>query len=319
MVKRLEAPGGKLSEGQVLLTTDGPIATVTLNQPTRHNAINQSMWTRLTDLFNEFQNDETIRVVVLRGAGERAFSAGADISEFGESRSTAEQARGYNALVAGAMDAAYNLSKPVVAQIHGYCIGGGCELASCCDLRYCDRESLFGIPMVKLGIGMGLDEIERFVQLVGPANASEILQLGRRITAQRALEMGLVNGGARPRRSGEARCRRREGAGGECAVVGEVCQAGDPIGGGECRPRPDRRSGLDGRRAVRYGGCAGRCAGVHGEAGSAICRPVGVGLGVRAGRLTTAGEKPLASRSLRLALRSLRPRYIGGWDAVADF
>ena len=194
MVKRLEAPGGKLSEGQVLLTTDGPIATVTLNQLTRHNAINQSMWTRLTDLFNEFQNDETIRVVVLRGAGERAFSAGADISEFGESRSTAEQARGYNALVAGAMDAAYNLSKPVVAQIHGYCIGGGCELASCCDLRYCDRESLFGIPMVKLGIGMGLDEIERFVQLVGPANASEILQLGRRITAQRALEMGLVNG-----------------------------------------------------------------------------------------------------------------------------
>ncbi len=182
-----------MSEDQVLLATDGPIATVTLDQPTRHNAINQSMWIRLTDLFNEFQRDESVRAIVLRGAGERAFSAGADISEFSESRSNAQQASRYNALVAGAMDAVYNLSKPVVAQIHGYCLGGGCELASCCDLRYCDRDSLFGVPMVKLGIGMGLDEIERFVRLVGPANANEILQLGRRITAQRALEMGLVN------------------------------------------------------------------------------------------------------------------------------
>lgn len=178
----------------MLLTTDGPIATVTLHQPARHNAINRSMWTRLIELFGEVEDDETTRVVVVRGAGQRAFSAGADISEFEESRSTAEKARGYNALVAGAMDALYNLSKPVVAQIHGYCIGGGCELASCCDLRYCDRESLFGVPMVKLGIGMGFDEIKRFVQLVGPANANEILQLGRRIDAQRALEMGLVNG-----------------------------------------------------------------------------------------------------------------------------
>ena len=183
-----------MSEARVLLTTKGPTATITLNQPARHNAISQSMWIRLTDLFNELEHDDSIRVVVLRGAGERAFSAGADISEFEESRSTVEQARRYNALVAGAMDAAYNLSKPVVAQIHGYCLGGGCELASCCDLRYCDRESLFGVPMVKLGIGMGLDEIGRFVRLVGPANANEILQLGRRITAQRALEMGLVNG-----------------------------------------------------------------------------------------------------------------------------
>ena len=192
--QRREPPGGNLSEDQVLLATAGPIATVTLNQRTRHNAINQSMWIRLTDLFNEFQRDESVRVIVLRGAGERAFSAGADISEFSESRSNTQQASRYNALVAGAMDAAYNLSKPVVAQIHGYCLGGGCELASCCDLRYCDRESLFGVPMVKLGIGMGLDEIERFVRVVGPANANEILQLGRRITAQRALEMGLVNG-----------------------------------------------------------------------------------------------------------------------------
>ena len=191
--QRREPPGGNLSEDQVLLATDGPIATVTLDQPTRHNAINQSMWIRLTDLFNEFQRDESVRAIVLRGAGERAFSAGADISEFSESRSNAQQASRYNALVAGAMDAVYNLSKPVVAQIHGYCLGGGCELASCCDLRYCDRDSLFGVPMVKLGIGMGLDEIERFVRLVGPANANEILQLGRRITAQRALEMGLVN------------------------------------------------------------------------------------------------------------------------------
>ncbi len=192
--QRREAPGGKLSKAGVLVRSEGSIATVTLNQPSRHNAINRAMWARLIDLFSEIENDESIRVVVLKGAGERAFSAGADISEFEESRSTAERARGYNALVAGAMDALYSLSKPVVAHIHGYCIGGGCELASCCDLRYCDREALFGVPMVKLGIGMGLDEIRRFVQLVGPANANEILQLGRRIDAQRALEMGLVNG-----------------------------------------------------------------------------------------------------------------------------
>ena len=183
-----------MSEAGVLVATEGTIATITLNQPARHNAINRSMWTRLIEVFDGVENDGAIRVVVLRGAGQRAFSAGADISEFEESRSTAEKARGYNALVAGAMDALYNLSKPVVAQIHGYCIGGGCELASCCDLRYCDRESLFGVPMVKLGIGMGFGEIKRFVQLVGPANANEILQLGRRIDAQRALEMGLVNG-----------------------------------------------------------------------------------------------------------------------------
>ena len=222
-----------------------------------------------------FKRDESVRVVVLRGAGERAFSAGADISEFSESRSNAQQASRYNALVAGAMDAVYNLSKPVVAQIHGYCLGGGCELASCCDLRYCDRDSLFGVPMVKLGIGMGLDEIGRFVRLVGPANANEILQLGRRITAQRALEMGLVNGGARSRRSEGLRGRRGEGAGGECAVVSEVCEAGNSVGGGKCRSEPGRRWGLDGRCAVRYGGRAGRCAGVHGETTAAVRRAVG--------------------------------------------
>ncbi len=164
-----------------------------LNQPERHNAISRSMWARLTELFQQLDTDESVRAVILRGAGRQAFSSGADISEFAEERSTPEQASRYNALVGQAMETAATLSKPLVALIHGYCVGGGCELATCCDLRYCNQQAQFGIPMVKLGISMGFEEIQRLAQLVGPASANEILMLGRRVNAQRALEMGLVN------------------------------------------------------------------------------------------------------------------------------
>jgi enoyl-CoA hydratase len=177
----------------VLLDRDGAIATVTLNQPAKLNAINNQMWTRLREIFADLDGDESLRCVILAGSGDRAFSVGADISEFEQNRSTIEQARRYHERTHTAMQAIVCCRHPVIAQIRGLCVGGGLELTTTCDLRICGASARFGIPVKRLGLVVSYAELKPLVDLIGPANALEVLLEGRIHSADEALRMGLVN------------------------------------------------------------------------------------------------------------------------------
>jgi enoyl-CoA hydratase len=177
----------------VVLRKDGDLAWLVLNRPEKRNAMNLAMWQRLPDLLAEVERDPNVKVLVLRGADARAFSAGADISEFEELRSTPEDARSYNDTTERAERALMNLSKPTIALVQGPCIGGGCGLAVACDLRFCDDTARFGITPAKLGIVYSFQSTKALVDTVGPSNAKEILFTGLHVPADRALRMGLVN------------------------------------------------------------------------------------------------------------------------------
>lgn len=178
---------------RVLVERHGPIATVVLNRPDKLNALDLATWTRLAEVMGELDRDEEPRCVVLRGAGGKAFSAGADISEFSEERSSREKARRYGARMQSAMTALAECRHPTVVAIRGACVGGGLELAAVCDLRICGRSSRFGIPISRLGVTMSYGELTGLLGLVGPAKALEILLEGRIFGADEAREMGLVN------------------------------------------------------------------------------------------------------------------------------
>jgi enoyl-CoA hydratase/carnithine racemase len=177
----------------VLLERTGAIAKVTLNQPAKLNAVNIAMWRRLRELFTELDADDALRCVILVGAGGRAFSVGADISEFAESRSTIDQARRYHERTHAAMQAIAQCRHPVVAQIRGLCVGGGLEITTVCDLRICDASARFGIPVTRLGLVVSYTELKPLLELIGPAKALEILLEGRMYGAAEALRIGLVN------------------------------------------------------------------------------------------------------------------------------
>jgi enoyl-CoA hydratase len=177
----------------VALQRDGDVATVTLNQPAKLNAVNNAMWDRLGELFGELDADPSVRCIVLTGAGEKAFSVGADISEFEQNRSSIAQARAYAQRTHGAMARIAGCRHPVIAKIRGLCVGGGLELALACDLRICGADSRFGIPVKRLGLVVAYSELKPLVDLVGPANAMEILLEGQIFGAGRAVAMGLVN------------------------------------------------------------------------------------------------------------------------------
>ena len=178
---------------ELLVERDGPVATLVMNRPQRRNAITVALWQRIADTLTKLANDDEIRVVIFRGAGREAFSAGADISEFPQYRATAEQAKRYNERVGAVMEAIAHFPKPTISLIYGFCIGGGCELAIATDLRYAAENAQIGIPAAKLGIGTSVPDVRRLVARVGPGNAREILYSGRRFDAQRALTMGLWN------------------------------------------------------------------------------------------------------------------------------
>jgi enoyl-CoA hydratase len=177
----------------VLLEREGEIAKVTLNQPAKLNAVNNRMWTRLREIFAELGGDEGLRCIILAGAGDRAFSVGADISEFEENRSTIDKARSYHERTQAAMQAILSCRHPVIAQIRGLCVGGGLELATICDLRICGASARFGIPVKRLGLVVSYTELKPLVDLIGPASALEVLLEGRIHGADEALRMGLVN------------------------------------------------------------------------------------------------------------------------------
>jgi len=177
----------------VLVEREGEIARVTLDQPAKLNAVNNAMWRRLGEIFSELDGDQSLRCIILGGTGERAFSVGADIGEFEENRSSLEQARRYHERTHRSMQAILGCRHPVIAQVRGLCVGGGLELAAICDLRICGESARFGIPVKRLGLVVSYTELKPLVELVGPANALEILLEGGIHSAADALRMGLVN------------------------------------------------------------------------------------------------------------------------------
>jgi enoyl-CoA hydratase len=177
----------------VLLEREGEIAKVTLNQPAKLNAVNNRMWTGLREIFTELDRDDGLRCVILKGAGDRAFSVGADISEFEENRSTIDKAHQYHERTHASMQAIFCCRHPVIAEIRGLCVGGGLELATTCDLRICGAGARFGIPVKRLGLVVSYTELKPLVDLIGPANALEVLLEGRIHGADDAWRMGLVN------------------------------------------------------------------------------------------------------------------------------
>jgi len=177
----------------ILLSRGGAIATVTLSNPGKLNALTVGMWRRLAELMRELDADQTARCVVLRGAGEKAFAAGADIAEFEQARANARVAKDYGETIDHAMRAIAACRHPTVAMIHGVCVGGGLEVASQCDLRICGVSSRFGIPINKLGLVVGYGEMQALIDLVGRATALEILLEGRVFGAAEAKEKSLVN------------------------------------------------------------------------------------------------------------------------------
>jgi len=177
----------------LLLDRDGPVATLTINRPDRLNALTYAMFTRLPDLIAEAAAMDGVRVLVLRGAGRKSFSAGADISEFATARSTPEQAAAYDDAVLKAEEALARFPAPTIAVIHGHCYGGGCALAIACDLRFAAADARFAITPAKLGIVYPLASTKRLVDLVGPSRAKFILMSGIDIDAGRAAEIGLAD------------------------------------------------------------------------------------------------------------------------------
>jgi len=177
----------------VLLERAGTCATVVLNRPEKLNALNAEMWRRVGEVFGELDHDESVRCIVLRGAGEKAVGPGADITEFETQRSNSEQGAVYGGLMHTAMHAIRDCRHPVVARIQGLCVGGALELALMCDIRVAATSSRFGVPINKLGLVMAYPEVEALVGLVGPSVALEILYEARVFGAEEALAKGLVN------------------------------------------------------------------------------------------------------------------------------
>ncbi len=178
---------------RILMRRDGDIATVVLNAPDRLNALDGESWLRLGAAMAELSADDGLRCIVLRGAGERAFAAGADITEFDTARRDAETSKAYGEIVAGTMDGIACCRHPTVALIRGVCVGGGLEIASCCDIRICGATSRFGIPINRLGLVMAYAELDMLIDLVGRATALEIVLEGRVFGAPEAKDKGLVN------------------------------------------------------------------------------------------------------------------------------
>lgn len=179
-------------DATVHLELEDAIAWISLTNANRMNAMTSAMWQGLPDVLKTADQDPAVRVIVLRGAGTRAFCAGADISEF-ESARTGSNAADYDQLNHAAFVALSHVSKPTIAMIHGFCLGGGLGLAACCDLRLADPEAQFSIPAAKLGIGYNPRWMTPLLALTSPANVKDILFTGRRIKAEEAHGMGLVN------------------------------------------------------------------------------------------------------------------------------
>lgn len=179
--------------GEVRLEVAAGIARLTFDNPRRLNAITAAMWRALPGLLERVQQDPAVRVLVLQGAGDRAFCTGNDISEFDALRADPVQAEAYNALQRRVAEAMRDLTKPAIAAIHGHCLGAGLELALQCDLRLGSMAARMGVPAVKLGLPYRLEDIVKLVDVIGLARAREVVLLGRSHAGEELLAMGLLH------------------------------------------------------------------------------------------------------------------------------
>ncbi len=179
--------------GKMLAAVDGGVGLVTFNQPEKRNAMSLEMWQGLEAILDGFAADDAVRVVVLTGAGGKAFVSGADISQFEKNRANADAQVEYDRLTSAGRTKLATFAKPTIAMIRGFCLGGGLAIAMQTDLRIAAEGSQFGIPAARLSIAYAFDGLRKLVQLVGPAHARMILYTGSRIDAREAERIGLIN------------------------------------------------------------------------------------------------------------------------------
>ncbi len=178
---------------KIIVEQAGAIARIIFNQPEKRNAVSLEMWEAVEVALDRFAGDASVRVLILSGAGGKAFVSGADISKFESERASADGVAHYNAVTKRVYDKVEAFPKPTIAQVDGFCVGGGVALAVCCDIRICGKGSNFAIPAARLGLGYGFLGINRLATLVGPAYAKEIFFTARRYNATECHMMGLVN------------------------------------------------------------------------------------------------------------------------------
>jgi len=178
---------------KMIVRNEGGIGWMIFNQPEKRNAVSFDMWLAIPKIIAAFEADPSVRVIVLAGAGDKAFVSGADISEFEQKRGTPEAVAEYNAAGDRAAAVVQDATKPVIAMIRGLCVGGGVAMALNADIRICGSDSTFAVPAARLGLGYRFSGLKRLVEVVGPSYAKEIFFTARRFTADEAKEMGLVN------------------------------------------------------------------------------------------------------------------------------
>ncbi len=183
----------KLETDWMLGHSEDGIGWMIFNHPERHNALALEMWQGISDILSHFAQDDSVRCVVMRGAGGKAFVSGADISEFDTKRSSAEQKEAYGKIAGHASRWLATFEKPLIALIEGYCIGGGLATALSADIRFASPDSTFAIPAAKLGLGYDYQGLAKLARIVGPARARDIMFSARFIEADEALDMGLIN------------------------------------------------------------------------------------------------------------------------------
>ncbi len=181
------------ADGKILLESDGGVALITFNNPEKRNAMSLAMWDGLAAALDVLEGDGSVRVLVLTGAGAKAFVSGADISQFDAARADASAQREYDRRTAAGRARLAAFARPVIARIRGYCLGGGLALALQADLRIAAEDSEFGIPAARLGVAYSAEMVRQLVAVVGPAHARMLLYTGSRIGAQEAERIGLVN------------------------------------------------------------------------------------------------------------------------------
>jgi enoyl-CoA hydratase/carnithine racemase len=182
-----------LGTTKMIARKEGGVGWMIFNQPEKHNAVAYEMWQAIPKIIADFEADPAVRVIVLTGAGEKAFVSGADISEFEKKRSAEDSIKIYDAAGEAAQLAIINANKPTISMIRGICIGGGLAIALNTDMRICSANSVFAVPAARLGLGYNYAGIKRLVDIVGPAFAKEIFFTANKFTAEDARIMGLVN------------------------------------------------------------------------------------------------------------------------------
>jgi enoyl-CoA hydratase/carnithine racemase len=173
-----------MQDEKIIGDKDGPVGHIIFNNPAKLNAVALDMWERVHGLLREYAEDTAVRAVVISGAGGKAFVSGADISKFESERANMEAQKKYEAISGKSYDLLYNFPKPTIAKITGYCIGGGMNLAGCCDLRFCNEAARFGVPAAKLGLGYGFERIRRLAEALA-VKTLEVIYTGRQFSARR--------------------------------------------------------------------------------------------------------------------------------------